>query len=151
MGNCRCLYNGAPQKYEHALDRRRHHTCRTGASVKPIIAAIVIALVLALCSADCTPIAPDPDRSVTVYVTQTGEKYHRIYCRYLMHSKIGISLRDAKQRGYSACLVCRPPIAPPESRSKRRQRLLRHIDTPKMPPISNLYGVPPTNAADNAQ
>lgn len=82
----------------------------TDGSVKPIIRAIVIALVLALSSADCTPIALDPDRSITVYVTETGEKYHRIYCRYLKHSKIPVSLREAKLRGYAPCLVCRPPV-----------------------------------------
>lgn len=46
--------------------------------------------------------------SQTVYITDTGEKYHRGSCRYLSHSKHAISLKDAK-RGYTACKVCRPP------------------------------------------
>ena len=45
---------------------------------------------------------------ITVYVTQTGGKYHRNGCRYLSKSKIAISLDDAKHR-YGACSVCNPP------------------------------------------
>lgn len=46
--------------------------------------------------------------SVIVYVTKTGEKYHRGGCRYLSKSKIQISLKDAKARGYDPCSVCKP-------------------------------------------
>jgi biopolymer transport protein ExbD len=42
----------------------------------------------------------------TVYVTRTGKKYHRDGCRYLAASKIAISLKDAKAKGYTACKVC---------------------------------------------
>ena len=52
--------------------------------------------------------APTP-QSVTVYVTKTGEKYHRGNCRYLRKSKIAISLDDAKSEGYEPCSVCNPP------------------------------------------
>ena len=45
----------------------------------------------------------------TVYITETGECYHRSGCRYLSHSKIQISLKEAKARGYRPCSVCRPP------------------------------------------
>jgi hypothetical protein len=47
--------------------------------------------------------------STTVYITKTGEKYHRSGCRYLSASKIAISLADAKARGYTPCSVCDPP------------------------------------------
>lgn len=47
-------------------------------------------------------------QSVTVYVTRTGEKYHKDGCRYLWNSKIPKSLSDAKLH-YTACNVCRPP------------------------------------------
>lgn len=46
----------------------------------------------------------------TVYITRTGKKYHRDGCRYLAASKIPISLKDAKAKGYTACKVCRPPL-----------------------------------------
>ena len=48
-------------------------------------------------------------KSVTVYITKTGEKYHTSSCRYLKKSKIAISLSNAKSSGYTACKVCNPP------------------------------------------
>ncbi len=45
----------------------------------------------------------------SVYVTRTGEKYHRDGGRYLAASKSPMSLKDAKAKGYTACEVCRPP------------------------------------------
>lgn len=44
----------------------------------------------------------------TVYVTNTGEKYHSGGCRYLKKSKIAISRSDAVAQGYVACSVCNP-------------------------------------------
>jgi hypothetical protein len=50
------------------------------------------------------------DADITVYITKTGEKYHRSGCRYLKKSKIAITLKDAKERGYDPCSVCDPPV-----------------------------------------
>ena len=47
--------------------------------------------------------------SQTVYVTKTGSKYHKSSCRYLKSSKISISLSDTKEKGFTACSVCKPP------------------------------------------
>ena len=47
--------------------------------------------------------------SGAVFITRTGECYHRAGCRYLSHSRIRISLAEAKARGYRPCKVCRPP------------------------------------------
>jgi len=44
-----------------------------------------------------------------VYITETGECYHRAGCRYLSHSKIPIALKAAKAQGYRPCSVCDPP------------------------------------------
>lgn len=49
------------------------------------------------------------NKSVTVYVTKTGGKYHTGGCRYLKKSKIAISLEDAQAQGYGPCSVCHPP------------------------------------------
>ena len=46
--------------------------------------------------------------SQTVYITKTGEKYHKENCRYLKKSSYSINLSDAKARGYNACSVCKP-------------------------------------------
>lgn len=48
------------------------------------------------------------NKSITVYITNTGKKYHTGGCRYLSKSKIAISLKNAKV-GYDPCSVCNPP------------------------------------------
>lgn len=49
------------------------------------------------------------NQGTTVYVTNTGSKYHNAGCRYLWNSSIAMSLFDAKAGGYTACSVCDPP------------------------------------------
>lgn len=46
---------------------------------------------------------------VTVYITDSGKKYHKDGCRYLKTSKIPITLKEAKAQGYTPCSVCKPP------------------------------------------
>lgn len=53
--------------------------------------------------------APAEPVGTVVYVTKTGEKYHSDGCRYLSKSKIEITLKDAKSRGFDPCSVCNPP------------------------------------------
>ena len=55
------------------------------------------------------PAAQRDQQTQTVYITRTGKRYHRDGCRYLASSKIPISLKDAKARGYTPCKVCHPP------------------------------------------
>lgn len=47
--------------------------------------------------------------STIVYITDSGECYHRAGCIYLAHSKIPITLAKAKAEGYRPCKVCKPP------------------------------------------
>lgn len=54
-----------------------------------------------------------PSTSITVYVTKTGEKYHRAGCQYLSQSSIAKELRDAISLGYEPCSVCNPPTSYP--------------------------------------
>jgi micrococcal nuclease len=54
------------------------------------------------------PISNKKTRETTVFITRTGKKYHRVGCRYLSKSIIPISLKDAKQRGYTPCSECHP-------------------------------------------
>ena len=50
---------------------------------------------------------PDPpQKSVTVYITKTGSKYHRYGCQYLRQSCISVSLDSAIAQGYTACSKC---------------------------------------------
>lgn len=46
--------------------------------------------------------------SDTVYITKTGEKFHRDGCRYLKKSQIPIERSAAVAQGYGACSVCNP-------------------------------------------
>jgi len=43
-----------------------------------------------------------------VYVTKTGDKYHKSSCHYLKRSKIKITKSEAQSLGYTACKVCKP-------------------------------------------
>lgn len=47
--------------------------------------------------------------AMTVYVTDTGSKYHSYGCQYLRESCHGMTLYQAKQAGYTACSRCDPP------------------------------------------
>ena len=53
--------------------------------------------------------APDLLADPTVYVTDSGKKYHTSGCRYLKKSKHAIKLSKAKSQGYTPCKVCKPP------------------------------------------
>lgn len=46
------------------------------------------------------------NQSVTVYITNTGSKYHRYGCSYLRKSCNAISLSNAKAAGYTPCSRC---------------------------------------------
>ncbi|MGI6555686.1 MAG: thermonuclease family protein [Bacillota bacterium] len=43
----------------------------------------------------------------TVYVTNSGKKYHRDGCRYLKQNKVPMSLEEAQSQGYEPCSVCK--------------------------------------------
>lgn len=45
----------------------------------------------------------------TVYVTDTGEKYHTYGCQYLRSSSYSISLETAVKSGYTRCSKCNSP------------------------------------------
>lgn len=82
--------------------------------MRRLLAALTLALSL-LCpvvlpvAAQKAPAQQQDPKTQIVYVTRTGKKYHRDGCRYLASSKIPISLKDAKARGFTACKVCHPP------------------------------------------
>jgi hypothetical protein len=48
-------------------------------------------------------------KSQTVYITDTGKKYHTSSCRTLRKSKTKTTLKRAKADGYKPCKVCHPP------------------------------------------
>jgi len=44
----------------------------------------------------------------TVYVTESGKKYHKKNCSIVNEGKKGIELAEAKKAGYTACANCKP-------------------------------------------
>lgn len=52
---------------------------------------------------------------LTVYVTNSGKRYHLENCSSLRRSKIALSLADAVKSGYGPCSICKPPQASPAS------------------------------------
>lgn len=43
-----------------------------------------------------------------VYINDSGEKYHKKFCRYVKSSSDKVFLYVAKSSGYTACAVCKP-------------------------------------------
>lgn len=69
-------------------------------------AAAAQAAAVAAAAAKPTTTKTTATRSETVYITESGAKYHRDGCQYLSHSQISISLANAKAQGYTACSRC---------------------------------------------
>ncbi len=47
-------------------------------------------------------------KDATVYITKSGEKYHKAGCQYLKKSQIKTTKKEAVMNGYGACKVCKP-------------------------------------------
>lgn len=58
--------------------------------------------------ATATKTSSSTNTSYTVYVTNTGSKYHKSWCSYLKQSKHAIDKNKAISRGYTACSICNP-------------------------------------------
>lgn len=54
------------------------------------------------------PVPQTQNNELTVYITDTGKRYHVSTCRHLRLSKHAVALGEAKRRGYTPCKVCRP-------------------------------------------
>lgn len=65
----------------------------------------------------------------TVYVTNTGAKYHSSGCRYLSRSQIAISLSQALSQGYDACSICNPPTKVIKKHSSKKKHTKKHHTT----------------------
>jgi micrococcal nuclease len=69
----------------------------------------VLALVLALAFVSPATL-PAAEEDLTVYVTNSGRRYHQDGCSSLSRSKIAITLADAVRSGYTPCSICKPPV-----------------------------------------
>lgn len=53
------------------------------------------------------PAQEKSNKNDIVYITNTGDRYHRAGCRFL-ESKAPINREDAINRGYTPCKTCKP-------------------------------------------
>lgn len=79
-------------------------------------------------------------QSGTVYVTNSGTKFHVGGCRHLAKSQIPISIAAAVNRGYTACGVCLPSLSIPRHQ-RPQQRQVRPSPSPRLQaPLTNQNG-----------
>lgn len=72
-------------------------------------ALLVLVVVLSGCGSDAPQQQVEASvDEVIVYVTDTGEKYHREWCNYLISSH-PMRLSSAQRSGYTPCSRCDPP------------------------------------------
>jgi hypothetical protein len=58
----------------------------------------------------------------TVYVTDTGKKYHAKNCSAVKTGKKGIPLKEAKKEGYEPCKVCKADeIISPDAADEKKK------------------------------
>lgn len=56
---------------------------------------------------DLQAATPSPEQSETVYITRSGERYHKQNCYHIKNRTVtAISLSDAVEDGYTACKSC---------------------------------------------
>ena len=80
---------------------------------KIFIFALILCLFFTSCEFDKSNVAELQSQTVdstskTVYITNTGSKYHKSSCGYLSKSKISISKDKAVNQGYTSCSKCKP-------------------------------------------
>ena len=65
----------------------------------------------------------------TVYITDTGKKYHKTNCRYLKSSKSEIALEKAQKRNFTACKVCKPQAGIANKKAKFNTKSKKNTST----------------------
>jgi methylphosphotriester-DNA--protein-cysteine methyltransferase len=58
----------------------------------------------------------------TVYITETGQKYHAKNCSIVKTGKKGILLTDAKAKGYKPCKICKIEEMIAEEEKKKKEK-----------------------------
>lgn len=79
-------------------------------SLKKVICIFILLLISMQFSLFVVSVHAADNGDTIVYITRTGEKYHRNGCSYLSKSKIAVTLSDAVSRGYTPCSRCAPPV-----------------------------------------
>ncbi len=69
--------------------------------------ALVVLAALTMGSIAVGQRPPKPATDPTVYVTDSGKKYHQKICKLKKGSR-GMMLSVAKKKGFKPCTVCKP-------------------------------------------
>lgn len=69
---------------------------------------VLIILALLFCI-NLTSCYHAPKHDMSVYITESGQKYHKKNCRYVRNKEIEINLSRALYDKYDPCKVCDPP------------------------------------------
>jgi len=71
---------------------------------------VIVLILLACGSLPVDLYAEEAPAATTVYVTNSGQKYHRENCSALSRSKIAVTLGEAWRSDYEPCGICTPPV-----------------------------------------
>jgi hypothetical protein len=93
-----------------------HHRAKGSRQMKWLLKFLVTILVATdtlapsttLLAQQTAPQSSEQPKAQVAYITCTGKRYHRQGCGHLSKGAIPMSLSDAKNRGYTACKVCKP-------------------------------------------
>lgn len=69
--------------------------------------------------------------SNTVYVFQTSEYYHQAHCSQLTKENKTLTLKQAKEKGYTACKICHPTKRSASGEPNTRKRHTTTSETSK--------------------
>jgi hypothetical protein len=67
----------------------------------------------------------------TVYVTESGKKYHKKNCTIVKEGKKGIELKEATKQGYTACGTCKPDAKESTPAKKEEPKKTTEATDPK--------------------
>jgi len=89
--------------------------------------------------------------AATVYITDTGDKYHQASCQYLSKSRNPISQEQAIAQGYSPCSVCISGSSSTTPRSSDTKKPASTFQAPKkeLPPYLAGGNRRPVNTGKN--
>ena len=80
--------------------------------MKKYLITLLLFLCLGLYGCGCNCSSEDEtttgQHGYTVYITDTGRKYHSEDCSYLTKTAQPIGVIDAKEKGYTPCSRCNP-------------------------------------------
>jgi hypothetical protein len=84
----------------------------------------------AICAFILTAFIGTKSFAQTVYVQETGKKYHIKNCSAAGTGKKGMTIAEAKKEGYTACKVCKPDnIAMPKNPKTEKLKVIKAPST----------------------